>query len=519
MSFADLVKAHVPESPEEREILLLERQLAEMRRQRPHLYRFPFYTWSKEFFESKEKINLLCAANQLGKSSTQIRKAIEWATNPELWPQLWMQRPTQFWYLYPTSKQAKIEFETKWKQFLPPADLKDHPTLGWRFEMVNREPFAIHFNTGVGIYFKFYAQSTQALQTGTVDAMFCDEELPEEHYNELMFRLSASSGYFHMVFTATLGQEFWRLCMEPEPDETEKLPHAKKWVVSLYDSRFYDDGSKSPWTMEKIKEVESKCSSDLEVQKRVMGKFVMDDASGRIFHAYDPKRHFVKGHDIPDHWMIYAGVDIGSGGQNGHPGAIAFVAVSPDLRKARVIRAWRGDGISTTASDIVKKYIELKKELKRPVVAQFYDWASADFHAIATEMGEGGFLKAEKGEKGIELVNTLFRNDMLLLYDTDPEVGKLSNELLKVRHSTPKQKRKDDLADATRYAISTIPFDFSGVVGQASNWKPNDQPVLTEEQRELARRRGLTPEDEKWLEEARGRLDAEFQEINALLGV
>ena len=63
----------------------------------PFKYRWKFYPWAREFFESRNRMTLLCAANQISKSSTQIRKAIEWATNPDLWPDLWATRPHQFW--------------------------------------------------------------------------------------------------------------------------------------------------------------------------------------------------------------------------------------------------------------------------------------------------------------------------------------------------------------------------------------------------------------------------------------
>ena len=63
----------------------------------PFLYGWKWYLWGRKFFESKNRINLLCAANQISKSSTQIRKIIHWATCKELWPELWSRPPKQFW--------------------------------------------------------------------------------------------------------------------------------------------------------------------------------------------------------------------------------------------------------------------------------------------------------------------------------------------------------------------------------------------------------------------------------------
>ena len=77
----------------------------------------PFYPWMRKFYESGERINLLTAANQIGKSSIQIRKMINWATNPRLWEKLWPNshhNVAQFWYLYPTLDVATIEFQKKW---------------------------------------------------------------------------------------------------------------------------------------------------------------------------------------------------------------------------------------------------------------------------------------------------------------------------------------------------------------------------------------------------------------------
>lgn len=479
----------------------------------PFLYGWKWYTWAHDFFESTNKINLLCAANQISKSSTQIRKAIDWATNQEKWPTLWRQRPVQFWYLYPTGKQAKIEFETKWKLFLPKGEYKDHPVYGWKEEFVNKELFAIHFNSGVHIYFKTYAQDTSALQTGTCDAIFCDEELPIEHFDELMFRLSASDGYFHMVFTATLGQDFWRQVMEPLPHEEELLPTATKKTVSLYDARFYTDGTPSHWTDEKIQMVKSRCSTHNEILKRIYGKFIKDDG-GRKCEAFDMKRHMKPKHPLPPNWLIFGGVDIGSGGKTGHPSAIAFVAVSPDFRKGRVFTGWRGDGIPTTAGDVVEKFIAMKKERKIVTTGQVYDWASKDFFEIASRMGES-FITADKArEKGEETLNTLFKNDMLLVYD-DPELAKLAGELFSLRKDTDKKKAKDDFYDALRYCVMGIPWDWSVITGaKADNEPPPEKPMNDREREIHERRKAFT---EGWDEE-NDRIEDEFNEWNSAYG-
>jgi hypothetical protein len=493
------------------ERLALMEQRVRLQEGLPFLYGWNWYRWAREFYESTKKINLLCAANQISKSSTQIRKAINWATDQTLWKELWPHKPVQFWYLYPTANQASIEFETKWKQFLPANEFKDDPVYGWKEEKKNKELFAIHFNSGVHLYFKTYAQDVMALQTGTCDALFCDEELPVDLYDELVFRISASDGYFHMVFTATLGQEFWRLAMEPGATEVETLPEAAKWIVSMYDCMEYEDGSPSHWTKEKIQLVKNRCKSHAEVLKRVYGRFILE--TGRKYEQFDIKRHMRPHTSVPSDWHIYGGADVGSGGEKGHPAAIAFVAVSPDYRSGRVFLGWRGDGLPTTASDVVNKFVEMKKEHKLQMSGQFYDWASKDFDTISTRMGEP-FLAADKShEKGEQVINVLFRNNMMSIDDTE-ELQKLAAELISLRRDTPKTKAKDDFCDALRYAVTRIPWDWSVIQGTPPEGYVEPKKPKSDMERQIDERRERFTSAEAEQE----RLNQEFEEFNDLCG-
>ncbi len=481
----------------------------------PFLYGWKWYTWARDFYESTNKINLLCAANQISKSSTQIRKCINWATNQDLWPELWINRPTQFWYLYPSQDQVDVEFKTKWVQFLPTGDYKKSGPYAWAEIKDSGKMVGIHFLTSnVYVFFKTYTQKAAVLQSSTLDAIFTDEELPANLYEELMFRISASNGYFNMVFTATLGQEFWRLAMEPGLNEVENLPGAWKRTVSMYDCMKYEDGTPSHWTMEKIKLVEARCGTQAEVLKRVHGRFIV--IGGRKYEAFDIKSHMKPKHPLPKDWLVYSGVDPGSGGQAGHPASICFVAVRPDFRAGRVFAGWRGDGIHTTAGDVVEKYIAMKKDLnlQSRITAQYYDWSNRDFFEIASRMGEN-FQKAEKGHDiGEDVINTLFKNDMLFIYETD-ELVKLGGELATLLKNTPKNKAKDDFADSFRYAVSKVPWDWSAITGDVREDTSKADVQLNAYQQEVADRRRMFDDDNS---DEQARLDADFNEINEAYG-
>lgn len=496
------------------EISLKEREL-ELRAGLPFLYGWKWYPWARDFFECTNKLSFLCAANQISKSSTQIRKCIDWATDREKWPELWpARRPIQFWYLYPTSNQTNIEFITKWQEFLPKGRFKTDAVYGWEVEKKQGNIYAIHFNSGVHIFFKTYAQDTSALQTGTCDAIFCDEELPVDLYDELIFRISASDGYFHMVFTATLGQEFWRTVIEPGEKEEEKLPEASKWVVSMYDCQFYEDDTRSHWTDEKIQQVKNRCKTANEILKRVYGKFIMDDG-GRVYECFDMKRHMKPNHPLPSSWLTYAGVDIGGGGKS-HPGAIVFVKVAPDFKQGRVLVGWLGDEVGdTTAGDILNKFNELKALNVLNPVMQCYDWAAKDFKTMADRAG-GGFIPADKDkERGEQIINTLFKNDMMFVYET-LELQKLAMELMSIRRDTNKSKVKNDFADALRYAVTQIPWDWSAITGVKPSGAQVETP-MNAIQRQIKERRGEFEEAEGNARE-RARIDEEFAEFNDLYG-
>lgn len=449
------------------------------------MFGWNWYQWQLDFFHSVNRDNFICCANQTGKSTIQICKAIHWATEKELWPKLWHSKPTTFWYLYPSLKLATNEFNEKWvKEILPRNGYEKSVKYGWTADIRQKTIHNIKFNSGITIYFCSYAQNESDLQASTCYAVFLDEEAPAELLPEIQARIRATRGYFHMVFTATLGQEIWRKTME-EKGSNEKFPNAFKCQISLYDCQRYADGKLSQWTDDRIMEEIRRCGTKQEVDRRIFGKFVISE--GLKYPAFDRSRHVKEKHMLNfDSWRIYSAVDVGSGGERGHPAAIVFIGVDPTYTKGRVFKCWRGDGIQTTASDILTKYQELKG--KMIPVQQIYDWASKDFQIIATRMGEP-FSPAEKShEIGENILNTLFRNDMLLIYDDD-ESRKLVNELIGLRNNVAKNNQDDNMVDALRYACASIPWDFSCINAITEKKEPEFKLI---DERDMFRLKQLT---------------------------
>lgn len=440
---------------------LTKAEVEQLQSQLPHRYGWPWYGWARSFYESRNRQCFLCAANQISKSSTQVRKVIEWATNEKLWPQLWKTKPRQFWYLYPNKDTATAEFDMKWvPEFMPREGLKDHPQCGWTAHYEGKKIHHVTFNSGVTIFFKTYSQNAKDLQSGTVHYIATDEELPIEYYDELMQRLAAVDGYFSMVFTATLNQPFWKEVIE-DSGERERFPDAFKLQVTKYDCITYEDGTPGAYTEEKIGREIAMCRSKTEVLRRIYGRFVTEH--GRKYPAFEYAEHMIKpDRELIRGWDTYVGIDIGTGGVNNHPAAIAFIAVDPKREKGIVYDGWRGDNETTTSKDIVNKYFELKEHNKVEPVQIFYDWHARDFSIIAERAGIILTKPNKSHEVGEDVMNTLFKNRMLLVFETE-ELRKLGGELATVMVSTKKDKARDDFTDAVRYPSVGIPWNWQAI--------------------------------------------------------
>lgn len=438
----------------------------------PHLYGWPWYDWAYDFFHSTNRFNFITAANQISKSSTMIRKCIHWATETEIWPELWKTKPTQFWYFYPSKDLATKEFEQKWvKEFLPRDYMKNDPKYGWKEDIRFKQIYSLTFNTGVTVYFMSYEQKLSNLQASSVYAMFCDEEIPKPIYDESYQRISAVEGYFHSVFTATLGQRIWYETMELRGQPGERFKSAFKRQVSKWDCLHYRDGSLSPWTAERIRVDEEACSSEAEKLKRIFGRFVMDE--NLLFSSFDSSESVV----LPDvdekkskeEWMYWSGVYIGRSGR----ASICIVRTNGELDRAEVIASWVSKDDKETALGIFLEYLKLAGDL--------------EFASNHCDMGGIDFIKATRGSKsyfephrmpkdrGEKIINSLFKSGILKIHDVPK-----NKELIMQLMTTLKKNEmlvESEAVGALITAVRPIPWDFSKITNPV---KPKKTEKLNE---------------------------------------
>lgn len=453
----------------------------------PHMHLHKFFPWQRQLIDCTERVQIITAANQVGKSSTMIKKNIEFATNEDLWATIWPQqiangeRPTLFWYLYPTSDMFTAEFYDKWMPLMPVN--RRCPKRGWREMKANGKLIGLAFNTGVYLYFKSYGQGKERLQGGTVWMCTADEECDADIVPELQMRVTAKNGILLFGFTATKGQEFWRLIVE----ERKKWPHAWVRQVALFDCMQYEDGAPTLWTKERVQQAINSCVSEAEIKRRIYGRFIKDE--GVAVHTFNRTVHLLPYVPVPKEWQIYIGVDWGKGKTDVkkgrvNPSSLVFVAVSPQNTDCRVIRAWRGDDVQTTAQDVVEQFARMQTGLETQIAGIFYDYGAADLGTIGQRMGYA-FQRADKArDKGIATVATLFQGDFLRIYEPSEasrdlipddfiEGAKLALELESVPPESQRAHIIDDLFDALRYAVNGIPFDWEEIRKKVQNKTTN----------------------------------------------
>lgn len=451
----------------------------------PHLYGHKWYKWGREFIDSTNRMKLICGGNQISKSSTLIRHAIDLATDKSKWePERGFfpkRKPQVFWYVYPDLNKVEEEFEEKWlREYLPRGSMRDDPVYGWSKIIKKNNFVGIRFNSGVNLYWKTWRTDNQA---GTVDALFVDEELPAHKYDELRRRITATDGMYCGAFTATLGQQFWYEAIEMIGKKGERFPEAFKRIVSAFDCLVYEDGTPSTvWSKEKINREINLCSSEAAVKMRIYGRF--SSTEGLAYPSFRRERNIKPRSPVPLGWKYYGGVDIGTGGPEGHPAAISIVAVSPDYKRGRLVRFWKGPKDKyTNTSDILDQYKAMTRDLT--MTGNYYDWGSKEFYLRSIEAGIP-FLKPDKErEFGGDLINVLFKNELFDLDDLE-NIDELASEFETLRTTTSKQQAKDDGIDSLRYAISKLPWDLSDITADSIiQIEPKEKPRTVQEERIL----------------------------------
>jgi phage terminase large subunit-like protein len=169
--------------------------------------------------------------------------------------------------------------------------------------------------------FKSYDQGRKKFQTKTLDFGWCDEEPPEDIYNEMLARIQATGGMLMLTFTPLSGYSAVvnKFLRENSPDRSDT-------VMTLYDAKHIP-------VEERARIIAS--FPIHQRQARTMGEPMI--GSGAIFPV-DPES--ITENDIPyvpDHWTKIWGIDFGIG----HPFAAVLIAWDKDTDTLHVLHSIR----------------------------------------------------------------------------------------------------------------------------------------------------------------------------------
>lgn len=471
---------------------------------RPFLH-YNLYDWQEEFLECSHHKQFLTSANQTGKTFSMQLKAHKMSTDQDWRRKQWgIYQPRMGWYVLPSQDTINDLYYSKWEpEILAKGEHKESGPYAWRVIKKAYDIKGIYFPaTQFTLSFVSLGASAQNLQARTLGFVVFDEEPDISKLGEIEMRCASYNdpetglplSLLIFGFTPTSGQEYFkrifsfndekffknipeeivqkhfpdRLLVTEREAELELEPASNlvwKRRVNMFDCMRFKDGRPGRYTEARIRQLINSQKTEREVKIRIFGSFEKEHDGGKVYSEFDRVRCFLPyGDNLLDSYkkngFFTAGIDYGSG--TNHASAICITWVSNDFKKVRPYFLWKGEkGISTTADDVVKKYIEMTRGLH--VKWPFYDWAAADLKVIAQRMGII-FYKAEKNhEIGVNLLNTLMKNNMfeVLVRKDDPFPAEFATECETITHEQVKKNRIDDLSDAVRYSIAGIAHLFN----------------------------------------------------------
>jgi phage terminase large subunit-like protein len=309
------------------------------------------------------------------------------------------------------------------------------------------------------IQFRSYEQGRENLQSATVDACYCDEEPPTEVLGEIRARLGATGGFLFIAFTPLNGmtplvQEFW------SRDNPDKF----LTCLSVYDSPHY--------TPDKLRKLEGKYSGLSEAERQARMNGIPTMGSGVVYPIDDHELYWDTIGEIPEHWERIGGPDFGRGD---HPTALVWVARDPVTDIAYVY-----DAVKTTRNSIEQNAAIMRKRGEWIPFSYPHDLMRDSGISVSTDklkttegyrykqMYEDNGItftphnaKTEEGSTRVEVGICEIRQRMLT---GRLKVAKHLSEWFKEKQVYRYQedgkptKEKDDLLDATRYAIIMLRY-------------------------------------------------------------
>ena len=201
----------------------------------------------------------------------------------------WRHRPGQkFWVCSESTEVQRDTVQLKILRWLPKKYIK---------KIIKEAKGALDqiiLQDNTTIAFKNYEQDVDKFAGADVDAIWFDEEPPQDIYKECLMRTIDRGGHIFGTLTPVNGLT-WIYTDIYEKAASRNI-HIFQWDM--------DD---NPFISEKVKaEVLAGLTED-EIKIRKSGQFV--SLTGLIYPMYDHNKHFIKPFEIPKHWKCATATD------------------------------------------------------------------------------------------------------------------------------------------------------------------------------------------------------------------
>lgn len=415
------------------------------------------YAKQREFHDAgrTHRERLFRAGNQLGKSFSGGAEAAFHLTGdyPTWWQGRRWERPTRGWIGGPSGELVRDGAQRvllgppgEWGTgAIPKAAIIDVTRAAGVRDMADTVTVK-HVTNGISrVKFKTYDQGRLRWQAETLDWVWCDEEPPMDLYTEALSRTNATGGMLWLTFTPLLGVSdvVMRFIKEQSPDRAD--------IVMTIDDAEHIPAAQRQTIIDSYPEHER--------EARTRGVPIL--GSGRVFPL--PRAAVsVEPFAVPDYWRRLAALDFGAD----HPTAAVRIAHDTEADVIYVTDAYRAKG-----AEVMKHAVALRSMWGKEIpVAWPHDGLS------------------HKAGMPDNLANLYRKYDLRLLPDPSSyddtrrnhvEAGvmdmldRMTSGRLKVfshlndwfeefelyhRKDGVLTEERDDLMDATRYAVMSLRF-------------------------------------------------------------
>jgi phage terminase large subunit-like protein len=320
LDIPDVVGAMNPDQVE----LLARHISAEQRRIRANPLRYGHlpHPVQERVFGSEKNLTLLIAGNRLGKSESAMREVL-WRARADH-PYKAVRPVKQIWVGVPGFKFLRETTLPHFYSWCPPA---------WRLGDVNESDWYVKIRRADGgictIYFKTYDQGRELWQGAGVGFIHLDEEPPEDIYKEARARLVDTRGQMLMTLTPVsgMGWIYDRLYVPGLNERRNRIEVIEGALAEYDESKPFCVGRVlvPHLSHDDVVAFAEEYPDPDELAIRVFGQF--RKRAGLIYKSWDPALHLIAPFRVPDHWLVWGGLDPGY-----HGFAAVLCALSPSGR-------------------------------------------------------------------------------------------------------------------------------------------------------------------------------------------